>query len=149
MEKSIKIDIPKGYEVDTEKSTFTNIVFKKISNNPFEKDLRPYQLYRTTFDGSVYCDKNIGGINSWPTRELAEASVALAQLSQLKEFYNKGWKPDWNENTTKGCILIQSDRPLASVCQKFSYFLIFKSREVAETFLENHVDLIEKAKPLL
>lgn len=28
--KSVKIDIPKGYEIDKEKSTFENIVFKKV-----------------------------------------------------------------------------------------------------------------------
>ena len=30
MEKSIKIDVPKGYEIDKEKSTFERIVFKPI-----------------------------------------------------------------------------------------------------------------------
>lgn len=30
--KSIKIDIPKGYEIDKEKSTFENIVFKKVDD---------------------------------------------------------------------------------------------------------------------
>lgn len=30
--KSVKIDIPEGYEVDKEKSTFENIVFKKVDD---------------------------------------------------------------------------------------------------------------------
>jgi hypothetical protein len=30
--KSVKIDIPKGYEIDKEKSTFENIVFKKVED---------------------------------------------------------------------------------------------------------------------
>ena len=32
MEKELKIEIPKGYEIDKEKSTFEKIVFKKIDN---------------------------------------------------------------------------------------------------------------------
>ena len=32
MEKSLKINIPEGYEIDTEKSTFAEIVFKPINS---------------------------------------------------------------------------------------------------------------------
>lgn len=31
MEKELKIEIPKGYEIDKEKSTFEKIVFKKLT----------------------------------------------------------------------------------------------------------------------
>ena len=48
MEKELKIKIPKGYEIDRQKSTFEKIVFKKIPENPktwedepIEVELRP------------------------------------------------------------------------------------------------------------
>ena len=34
MEKELKIKIPKGYEIDRQKSTFEKIIFKKIPDNP-------------------------------------------------------------------------------------------------------------------
>ena len=30
--KTLKIEIPNGYQIDVEKSTFENIVFKKVDN---------------------------------------------------------------------------------------------------------------------
>ena len=36
MEKELKIEVPKGYEIDKEKSTFEKIVFKKVED-PFSK----------------------------------------------------------------------------------------------------------------
>ena len=34
MEKELKIEIPQGYEIDRQKSTFEKIIFKKIPENP-------------------------------------------------------------------------------------------------------------------
>ena len=34
MRKEIKIEVPQGYVIDKEKSTFEKIVFKKIDNRP-------------------------------------------------------------------------------------------------------------------
>lgn len=34
MEKELKIEIPQGYVIDKEKSTFEKIVFKKVENRP-------------------------------------------------------------------------------------------------------------------
>ena len=36
MEKILKINVPEGYVIDNEKSTFENIVFKSIENNNTE-----------------------------------------------------------------------------------------------------------------
>lgn len=33
MEKELKIEVPQGYEIDRQKSTFEKIVFKKIPKN--------------------------------------------------------------------------------------------------------------------
>jgi len=42
--------------------------------------------------------------NTFATREQAEASIALAQLSQLMKVYNGDWVADWEENSNKYCI---------------------------------------------
>jgi hypothetical protein len=42
--------------------------------------------------------------NTFTTKEQAEASVAMAQLSQLIKVYNDGWKPDFNDSEEKYAI---------------------------------------------
>lgn len=45
-----------------------------------------------------------------PSKELAEAMLALCQLLQLRECYNEGWKPDWKDNECKYCILVHKKK---------------------------------------
>ena len=84
------------------------------------------------------------------TKEQAEASIALAMLSQLREVYRDGWKPDWSdEKQWKYSIGLFKDR-LDDENYKFTCnFLSFQSAEVRDEFLENHRELILTAKPLL
>jgi len=88
--------------------------------------------------------------NIFRTKEQAEASLALAQLSQLMFIYNESWKPNWkNPDTRKYCIAFNVDA--LSLPELFSTrrFLAFKTREIRIKFLENFRDLIWQAKPLL
>jgi len=89
-------------------------------------------------------DKNI-----FATKEQAEASIALAQLSQLREVYRQGWKPDWNDDQKKYGIEFYSDDILEAESAWTNLFLSFQSPEIRDEFLENFRDLIEKAKPLM
>ena len=90
-------------------------------------------------------DKNV-----FATREQAEASIALAQLSQLREVYRQGWKPDWNDdNEIKYCIGNLRNRLDSYESRGVLNFLSFQSLEICDEFLENFIDLIEKAKPLM
>lgn len=87
--------------------------------------------------------------NIFKTKEQAEASIAMAQLSQLRELYRAGWQPDWKDNEDKWCIQFSHDE--TCICSHWSYssFLAFKDVETAHLFLQNFKDLILKAKPLL
>jgi hypothetical protein len=93
---------------------------------------------------SVY-DKNV-----FATKAQAEASIALAQLSQLREVYRDGWKPDWgDENQAKFVIDFYDNKIAISLYIDTSVFLSFQSAEVRDEFLNNFRDLIEQAKPLM
>jgi hypothetical protein len=85
------------------------------------------------------------------TKEQAEAAVALAQISQLREVYRQGWEPDWNAIEQEKFILIYTHRGIfeCSVAVNIPNFLSFQSPEIRDEFLENFRDLIEKAKPLM
>ena len=84
------------------------------------------------------------------TKEQAEASIALAQLSQLMKVYNDGWVPDWeNEEYEKYCIAFVEGKISELVYYSINSFLCFKDEKTRDLFYNNFRDLIEQAKPLL
>lgn len=141
--KEMKIQVPEGYEIDREKSTFEKIVFKKIERK-LPKRWEELEFIDGFFVSSLSDIAKIGNNttndennkNVFPTKEEAEACLALAQLCQLRDRYNDGWKPNWEDGTKKYTIY-------------FNKILAFKTKELRDKFLENFRDLIEQAKPLL
>jgi hypothetical protein len=153
--KTLKIEIPEGYEIDKEKSTFENIVFK-LAKKELPKsweELGEISGYYITGAGSAINGyKTITTSNNrnvFATKEQAEASLALAQLSQLLAVYNDGWVPDWNDSITKYHIRFSRYEPEVYECFYVQHFLPFKTKEIATQFLTNFKDLILTAKPLL
>ena len=108
--------------------------------------------YFTTLDSSYkLTDAKVRGTNKdvFATKEQAEASIALAQLSQLKAVYNGKWVADWSEITDKHKIIFCEDELVISCSCYSGAFLSFKDEETRDLFLENFRDLIMKAKPLM
>ena len=87
--------------------------------------------------------------NVWPTKELAEACLALSQLAQLHDYVNGDWKPDWNCGHIKHVIEVYRDGVSTDRYAHTQYFLTFKDEGTRDGFLEAYHDLIEIAKPLL
>ena len=85
------------------------------------------------------------------SREQAEAAIALAQLSQLREVYRQGWEPDWDDfEQLKFVINFDGENEIiVDNWMTFPFFLSFQSKEIRNEFLKNFRDLIEKAKPLM
>jgi len=153
--KELKITPPEGYEVDTEKSTFEHIIFKPIQKQ-LPKSWEELDEIKGWFvnagSGIEYIQ---GGTyrhnrNVFATKEQAEASLALAQLTQLREVYRQGWTPDWKDSSLKYTIEKYGGKIIGDDSYfNRSYFLAFQSEEVRDLFLTNFKDLIEKASPLL
>ena len=153
-QKEIKIQIPEGYEIDKELSTFEKIVFKaKAKKLPKSwKELEIVNGFYTNSNSNVCaadCSTIDSSRNIWPTKEYAEASIALAQLLQLTRVYNAGWEPDWTDGSCKNCIYISADKIQLDIWKTTNFILAFKTGELAQQFLTNFKDLIEIAKPLL
>jgi len=87
--------------------------------------------------------------NIFATKEQAEASIAMAQLSQLMKVYNDGWEPDWSINDEKYVIYFSENNIIVNYYFNQQFFLSFKDAEIRDLFLENFRELIEKAKPLI
>lgn len=154
MTKIIETHIPDGYEIDREKSTFEKIVLKQKENDlPSSWDqlenIKGYYIDSMSELNFSYCGPTKHNLNTFATEEQAKASIALAQLSQLREIYRNGWKPDYLSLISKYSIVFHCDKPKIEDFMNFQYFLTFETKEIARKFLTNFYDLIQQAKPLL
>ena len=152
--KELKIQVPEGYEIDKENSTFENIVFKRKELPKSWEDLGAIRGFYVNvhseirdYEGCISKDSNK---NTFPTIEEAEACIALSQLCQLRDRYNDGWKPDWDSmSETKYVLEISRNIVVKNFYGNRHKILAFKTEELRDKFLENFRDLIETAKPLL
>lgn len=161
-QKELKITCPEGYEIDKENSTFECIKFIPINKLPssWEEfcDNHPVMNTECYIDScGIVHDVTVNGIprrikgdNSLlPSRALAEAMVALCQLIQLRDCYNDGWLPIWNNATFKYCIASQDNTLTVLYNTVTSHVLAFKSKELANQFIKNFYELLRIAEPLL
>lgn len=85
-----------------------------------------------------------------PTKQLAEAMLAMCQLLYLRDIYRQGWIPDYNDSSqNKFGIYFFKNCLTTNVSQLITHTISFQSTEIAEQFLENFRDLLETAKELL
>ena len=149
MEKELKIEVPQGYEIDRQKSTFEKIVFKKIPENP-----KTWEEYCSLMKGKTVYYTNCNTItvsgfsaahDKFVNKKRAEQFIALGKLLQLRDYWVKGYSEfryavygdrldgtaicDWLENT--------------------HYPLTFPTKEMAEEFKDCFEDLIKQAFPLV
>lgn len=162
--KELKIQIPDGYEIDKEKSTFEKIVFKKKKNTK----PRSWEEYCKKSKGKSLYSINENGINreigidyafreldpsvknTLPSKELAEAFLAMMQLMSLRQAWIGDWKPDWKDETRlKWDIIFLQNQVYVDGTFIKSRILSFPTKEMAEDFMNCFRDLLEIAKPLI
>ena len=150
MEKELKIEVPEGYEIDRQKSTFEKIIFKKIPENP-----KTWEEYCKLTKGScsnyasttniVNKDRYTGTYNEFTTKERAEQFIALGKLLQLRDYWVKGYD-------TFSYIVWSDNCSIVYVCYWAGvtpYPLTFPTKEMAEEFKNCFSDLIKQAFPLV
>lgn len=156
--KKLKINIPEGYEIDKEKSTFEEIVFKKVED-PFSKLPKTWEEYKSCsrdYASYFFCNplksieiSSFSGIyNEFSTEERTKQYVALGRLLQLRDY----WVGDWKNNSNDLIYVIYNDeiknaRIGAIYCE--NYPLTFPTKEMAEKFKNCFEDLIKEAYPLV
>lgn len=98
-----------------------------------------------TSTGLISAYKNI-----LPTKELADASLAMMQLMSLRQAWIGDWKPDWSCGYSSNyCVVGAGDRFDVCILGKCRYALSFPTIEMAKDFMNTFKDLLEVAKPLL
>ena len=141
------IDIPEGYEIDKENSTFECIKFKPIKKYLTYKEIAEKLNKDTCFfiakgkiqSYSQYASyDNPGVANSY--RQI-EKILAINQLMNIAKYYNGDWKPDWNNKyELKYCIsftTITNSYNIASRAQTYLNAIHFKNQEDAQAVIDN------------
>lgn len=156
--KKLKINIPEGYEIDKEKSTFEEIVFKKVED-PFSKLPKTWKEYRNCTIGykSYFWDSSLGShdissfsgaYSEFSTEERVKQYVALGKLIQLRDYWTNNWKSDGSS------FIVYTERLQPQLIQVgmvrgTNYPLAFPTEQMAEKFKECFNDLLIEASPLL
>lgn len=99
---------------------------------------------------AIYVNNLENDRNVLPTKELAEAFLAMMQLMSLRQAWIKNWEPDWDDETKyKYCIVFVENSPKLDKFWSCNKALSFPTNDMAEEFLKCFKDLIEKAKVLI
>ena len=159
MKKTITFNIPKGYVIDKENSTNTNIVLK------FVKLSKPktWEEYCAKMEGkdSYYINSTRGGIISskfgaapivseFEDKEDSEAFAAYSKLLKLRKKWIGNWKPKWANDYQKKYVICNYSYIVAKdTVITASHCLSFPTEEMRDEFFECFKDLLEQAKTLL
>ena len=146
--KELKIEVPQGYEIDKEKSTFEKIVFKKIPKKPktwedYCKLTKGSRSNYATTTNMVNKDRYTGTYNEFITKERAEQFIALGKLLQLRDY----WVGDWKRNSNNIYIIYKN--VIMAAVHNSDFPLTFPTRKMAEEFKNCFEDLIKQAYPLV
>ena len=83
-----------------------------------------------------------------PSKESAEAHLAMIQLEQLRNCWWNGWEPIWDASHKYAIKNLMGEITIIG-CSNVAAFLVFPTREMTEEFLKCFRDLIELARNLI
>lgn len=84
--QEFKIEVPKGFEIDKQNSTFERIVFKEAKNSM----QKVYEYHKTTEEefNNLY-------------EKLPNHVKAFEKECMVVAYYNKGWKPNFTDSNER------------------------------------------------
>lgn len=161
MEKELKIEVPQGYEIDKQKSTFEKIVFKKA--DPFAKLPKTWKEYCDCNRGNVsyFWSSSfkphlkapfVGSYNEFSTEGRLMQYVALGELLQLRDYWVCDWSPEvFNSDSSVFAIVCGDTSKAVNVVSvsNVNLPLTFPTEEMAKEFKNCFEALIKDAYPLV
>ena len=150
---TFKVVVPEGYEIDKEKSTFEQIVFKPVgSKYPIRIEEVVGRDWFINNSGLVYTARATNDPNQVSSEERAQAFLEMMQLVELRAAWNRvdGFEANWEDTWQIKCC-VKNKRMELSI-GNWTYVsspLYFGSRETAQLFLDTFRDKIEIAKELI
>ena len=146
-ERVIKIEIPEGYEVDKEKSTFERIVFKpkkESYKDVCRKLFYKKKVYYPNRYGNIVSSKlneiRYEDLNNCTSEKQAKKLLAINQLMNIAKYLNGDWKPNWNDYEESKYTLC-FDNSDTEIFIDVDYSIIrsivyFKTKELAKKAIE-------------
>lgn len=125
-DNKIVLDIPKGMEVDVEKSDL------KAGIIAFKKKEISYADVLSALAGKGVCPADIK-----VPEMIAGKIIALARLMTIAKYYNGDWKPDWNSKECKHNIMRTSEYGITSSSVYNEGAIYFKNKEDAQAVIDN------------
>ena len=131
----LTIDIPEGMEIDLENSDLAKGIVR------FKQSIITYENVEDALKLGKNCKSII--INESNASKL----VALSKLMNIAKYYNKDWKPDWN-NSDKSKYYIRYNTGTYAVDCNYTYNygnIFFKNKEdaIAVIYNPNFRDILD------
>lgn len=140
--KKYKVDIPEGMKVKRELWPTTDSKKVVIEFEPIKKELP--KTWEEFYKVNDMYEWRLSKYNY--NKEID----ALRKLLELRDHYNDGWKPDWeNENQVECSIFFVNNKIATTERRDRHNVLSFKTAILRAEFLLNFRELINEAKPLL
>ena len=166
--RTIKLTLEKAKEFYKKGGEFKELALSAFTEEELTKGGLPktweefcsqFNIHREYYietDSIIYEDNNdrrspLFDKNMLPSKEAAEAHLALMQLHQLRDCYRQGWEPNWSDGEDKYCIVrsYNDTKHLVAAYKGAKVFLSFQSADIARLFLKNFRGLIEAAGDLV
>ena len=151
--KEVKIAIPEGYEIDTEKSTLTYIVFKKKCLSWFESlKQKCHDVYVSGYMMSETfvrnCFNNPLDICIFATKKQAKSAKAYAIITQIikndDRFGGEITYKEWSDvKTLKHTIVRCANELIKETAYRYYTPLAFRTEEQRDLFLNENEQLLK------
>ena len=159
MEKELKINVPEGYEIDRENSTFECIKFKK-KDDTYRHKCQSFDGYYVTRAGygqaykldvtrSIYEDYFLDEIFLFNTEKQAKSAVAMSKISQImandKRFGGPITDKEWTDRSIEKFYIFRYANQILVDYGFFNryHFLAFHTAKQRDLFLEENMDLVK------
>lgn len=132
--------------------TLSTKPYQIVFQNFEQKEPKPTYEEAVKWVFKNYKDAIDNIVGFYINKEHQEAEKALRKLVILREYYNKGYNFEWLKNEYCAIVVAKiEDEYEISVryVKNEQRVLFFKSREIANKFLEEQIELLKIAKPLL
>lgn len=138
--KEFKIQVPDGYEIDKENSTFDCIKFKSI-----DKKLTYDDIAKELFEGENRYITTFTCLKGWKdvictSPKQAEKLIAINKLLNVAKYLNGEWCPNWQDADERKYFIYICPRDcyigVKSATVHMSDIVYFKSEELAKHAIE-------------
>lgn len=136
--KELKIQVPEGYEIDQENSTFELIKFKPLTKKLTYADVakalfykKEYCSIKTNGEVLVNCssNENICDANNAVSKRQLHKLLAINKLMNVAKYLNEDWRPDWTANNSKYALYLDNGNINVISDTFFQYSMVYFSRK--------------------